>query len=77
MNMTARELQEFAGIQLGALCQFPDRSNSDVYAEVAEHSGLSKSLVRDFHGGIRDNLTVDSLDRMVAGIKHAMRKAAA
>ena len=77
MNTTAKDIQDFALAQLDAICNFPDRSASSVYQEVADLSGLSKSLIQQFHCGRRPNLTTDSLDRLMDGVKHALRKAAA
>ena len=77
MTHTAKELQDFAHASICVLVNFPNRNNASVYRELAEYSGLSASLVRDFHHGVRDNLTTDSLDRMVAAVKKAMIKAAA
>ena len=77
MNFQAKDLQEYTLHSLEYLCQLPGRSNKSVYEEIAEHSGLSASRVREFHNGNQPNLTVDALDRMMPAVKQAMIKAAA
>ena len=76
MNNTAKDLQDFCHASINAILQFPGRSETATYKELATSSGLSRSLIRQFHKGDR-NLTVDSLDRLVDAVKQAMRKAAA
>jgi transcriptional regulator with XRE-family HTH domain len=76
MNITAKDLQDFCLASISAIMAFPDRNETSVYKELAEESGLSVSLIRQFHKGDR-NLTTDSLDRLVASVKQSMRKAAA
>ena len=77
MNTTAKDLQDFCIVQMTALCSTPNRTDSSVYSELAEYSGMGKSYVRQFHIGERPNLTTDTLDRLVDAVKQAMRKAAA
>jgi hypothetical protein len=77
MNMTARELQDFCRASITAIMQFPDRSETATYRELAKYSGLSTAVIRQFHKGTRDNLTTNTLDRLVDAVKQAMRKAAA
>lgn len=77
MNTTAKDIQEFALAQLDAICNFPHRSDTALYKELSEYSGLSVSYIRQFHKGERPNLTTDALDRLVDAIKKSLRKAAA
>jgi hypothetical protein len=77
MNTTAKDLQDFCIVQMTALCSTPNRTDSSVYGELAEYSGMGKSYIRQFHIGERPNLTTDSLDRLVGAVKSAMRRAAA
>ena len=77
MNNTAKDLQDFALASMTAIRQFPNRTDKSVYGELAEYSGLSISLIRQFHIGERPNMTTDSLDRLVAAVKQALLKAAA
>ena len=77
MNTTAKDLQEFCIVQMTALCSIPHRTDQSVYGELADHSGLSRSYIRQFHIGERPNLTTDVLDRLVAAVKQSMIKAAA
>lgn len=77
MNTTAADIQAFAHSSIDLLVHFPGRSENSLFKELAEYSGLSVSLIRQFYKGDRSNLSVDSLDRLVAAIKQVMRKAAA
>ena len=77
MNMTAKDIQDFALKSIDMLTQFPGRNNKDVYTEIAEYSGVSASRIRDFHSGAHPNLSVALLDKIVEGVKQSMRKAAA
>ena len=77
MNNTAQDLQEYVLASMAAIQQFPDRSETGLYRELAQYSGLSESLIRQFHKGIRPNLTTKSLDLLVAAVKQALVKVAA
>ena len=77
MNMTAKDLQDYAHASVEWLSHLPGRSKRNVYAELAEVSGLSAERIRTFHNGEYPNLTVDALDRLVIAVKQSMKKAAA
>jgi len=77
MNTTAKDIQDMALAQLDAICTFPQRSNTALYKELSEYSGLSVSHIRQFHQGMKPNLTIDTLDRLMDAIKKSLRKAAA
>jgi len=77
MNMTGADLQDFANKSIDMMCHLPGRNNAEVYREISEYSGVSSSRIRDFHSGAHSNLTVETLDFIIVGVKKAMRKIAA
>lgn len=78
MDVTANEIAEWARASIRSLAQHPEyRTMAAVYRELAAGSGLSESLIAKFFDGRKPNPTSDTLDRLVAAIKTAMRKAAA
>ena len=77
MNQTAQDIKQFAIAGIDSLLKFPGATESGVYRDLSQMSGLSKSMIRLFHKGVNPNPTVDSLDQLVAAVKQAMRKVAA
>ena len=50
------------------------KNDTALYNDLAKISGLSTSLVRQFHQGTSPNLSADNLDKLVAAIKTAQRR---
>ena len=77
MNITARQLSDNAKGVMLALAKDPAfGSMASVYETVSRLSGLSVSLLQKFIQGKRDNLSVDTLDRLTAALSKLHRDAA-
>lgn len=78
MNKPARNLVEWVRASIRSLSLNPDYGTLDsVYTELAELSGLSKSIITKIYSGESMNPQVDTLDKLIAAIKAALRKIAA
>lgn len=74
METTAKEISAWALGAIDALTKMQEyRSARAVHGRLAELSGLSLSLVQQFHYGQRRNLSVETLDKLVQGIKSEAR----
>lgn len=72
---TAKDIQKFTLASITALIQFPHKSETSVYKELSDDSGLSLALVRHFHKGKNLNLTTNNLDRLMLAVKNALQQA--
>ena len=72
---SAKDIQAFILASITALIQFPNNSETSVYKELSESSGLSLALVRHFHKGKKLNLTTNNLDRLMLAVKNALQQA--
>ena len=78
MKTSARQMVEWIRASIRSLAAHPEYGTLDsVYLELAGISGLSKSAVMKLHSGESMNPTADNIDKLVAAIKEATRKAAA
>lgn len=78
MTTSARQLVEWIRASIRSLALNPEYGTLDaVYRELAEMSGLSKSLVMKLDSGESMNPRADTIDRLIDAVKRAMRKAAA
>lgn len=77
MATTAKELSARAHATIDSMARLPQyRSKSALYREIAKYSGLSVSLIRQFHSGAKPNLTVETLDMLSDGLALVNRLAA-
>ena len=74
MNTTAHEIQTWALVSLDRLLTTGQYKNRNaMHAELAKFSGVSVAMIQAFHKGTRPNLSVATLDKLVAAIKIAYR----
>ena len=78
MQTTVNDIAEYARASIKSLSQHPHYGNlNTVCTELARLSGLSLSTVLKFYDMRKPNPTAQTLDKLVAAIKAATRKAAA
>lgn len=78
MTTSARQLVEWIRASIRSLALNPEYGTLDsVYVELANLSGLSKSLVMKLDSGESMNPRADTIDKLIDAVKQAMRKAAA
>lgn len=77
MDYTARQLSDWCKHSIEALKNDPSfGSYKAVNERLAQLSGLSTSLLTHFRQGYRNNLSVDTLDRLADAIRRVQRRAA-
>lgn len=67
---TAKELCAWAVASIDGLTMLPQyRSHAAVYRDISSVCGLSASLIQQFYDGRRRNVTAETLDKLIEGIK--------
>ena len=78
MNTSARELVDWIRKSIYSLSITPEYgSKESVYRDLAESSGLSKSLIIKLDSGETDNPKADTIDALSAAIKTIYKRLAA
>jgi len=76
METTSREIEQWAKAEVIALAASPDYSGAaEVRDVVSKLSGVSAGRIRQWVEGRGDNLTIETLDSILAAVKK-LRKAA-
>lgn len=75
--ITAKEIQSAAHATLDLLVSESTCGATAVYRRLSKLSGISVSMLRQFHNGERRNLGVENLDKLVAALETDKRLRAA